>query len=494
MTESERYLAKLADRTFLRLWSYPNVFTDNRPNATGDGKELCDLFAICGDDAFLFSDKHIAWNNGTSTEVAWGRWYRRAIAKSVSQLAGAERWIADHPERLFLDPACTKAFPVELPKKSNLRVHKIAIAVGIGNVARSLVGGRGTLAISPALKGEDALRQPFAIGDVNPEGSFVHVFDETGFDLVVRELDTVTDFRDYLVRRAEFIRSGKLLGAPGEEELLGYYLQAENKDGEHGFLDVSGSEFSAMQSVIISEGHFDRLRARPEYRRKGEANEISYVWDRLVERFAGSMLDGTLTTPFGGDVAVSDAERGLRRMAQERRVTRRLLSESFVGALRIAEDRKLGRLARLSLPGPTATVRDLAYVFLVSATEPNGETYEEYRKRRGLMLLGYCLNTLKNYPEISKIVGIAVDASPKVTGRRGGSEDLVAIENLSPTDPLMTREQELTELFGIRDIKSRETSRIQVQEYPADPEENSSGILSRQQRRAMQRRARKEAR
>jgi hypothetical protein len=51
-TESERYLAKLADRTFLNLWSFPNVFIDKRSGAKGDGKELCALLVVCGDHVF----------------------------------------------------------------------------------------------------------------------------------------------------------------------------------------------------------------------------------------------------------------------------------------------------------------------------------------------------------------------------------------------------------------------------------------------------------
>jgi hypothetical protein len=45
-TPSERYLAKLADRTFLNLWSYPNLFIDRKEGAKGTGKELCDLLSF----------------------------------------------------------------------------------------------------------------------------------------------------------------------------------------------------------------------------------------------------------------------------------------------------------------------------------------------------------------------------------------------------------------------------------------------------------------
>jgi putative intracellular protease/amidase len=45
-TLSERHLAKLADRSFLNLWSYPNTFIDKKTGGKGDGKALCDLLVV----------------------------------------------------------------------------------------------------------------------------------------------------------------------------------------------------------------------------------------------------------------------------------------------------------------------------------------------------------------------------------------------------------------------------------------------------------------
>ena len=39
-TDSEKFVSQLADRAFLRLWSYPNVFIDKKRSGKGDGKEL----------------------------------------------------------------------------------------------------------------------------------------------------------------------------------------------------------------------------------------------------------------------------------------------------------------------------------------------------------------------------------------------------------------------------------------------------------------------
>ena len=61
VTKSESYLAKLAERNFLNLWSYPNTFIDKKVRNKGDGKELCDLLVVCGDHVLIFSDKTVGW-------------------------------------------------------------------------------------------------------------------------------------------------------------------------------------------------------------------------------------------------------------------------------------------------------------------------------------------------------------------------------------------------------------------------------------------------
>jgi hypothetical protein len=54
---TEKTLAALADKIFLNLWTYPNLFKR-------DGQELCDVLAVCGNDVLIFSDKNIAWQKG----------------------------------------------------------------------------------------------------------------------------------------------------------------------------------------------------------------------------------------------------------------------------------------------------------------------------------------------------------------------------------------------------------------------------------------------
>ena len=50
LTASEQLLAELCEKSFLSVWSYPNL-------CRKQGKELTDLLVVFGDDVILFSDK-----------------------------------------------------------------------------------------------------------------------------------------------------------------------------------------------------------------------------------------------------------------------------------------------------------------------------------------------------------------------------------------------------------------------------------------------------
>lgn len=213
-TASERYLARLADRTFLNLWSFPNPYREQKLAGGTDGKELCDLLVVCDPHVIIFSEKEIGWTD-KPVNVAWPRWFRKAVAGAAAQLRGAERWVTDFPDRIYLDKSCTTQFPLDFPPLDRLRLHRIVIARGASEACKEYFGGGlGTLLIKPDLKGAEhhnpssVTYAPFAIGDIDPKGDYVHIFDEIALDIVMSELDTISDFTHYLDKRASFLRSG----------------------------------------------------------------------------------------------------------------------------------------------------------------------------------------------------------------------------------------------------------------------------------------------
>jgi hypothetical protein len=500
-TDSERYLAQLADKTFLELWSYPNSFIDKRNGRLGTGKEFCDLLVVCGNDIIIFSDKSVTWPASPDINLSWARWYRRAISKSVDQIRGAERWLRDYPNRIFIDPHCTQKLPVPLAAPERRQIHGIAIALGAEEACKRHYGDRdGSIILLPSLKGAahiDPKRteyMPFAIGDVDPLGPFVHVFDKVGLDLVMSELDTITDFVQYLQARQQVIRHEKLLYSPNEAELLSIYLKTVDERGRHSFPlpEVLGGD--PDHQLLLAEGMYRELISHAAYKAKKTANETSYIWDQLIRLFTDNIIAGTSVGIMGELPTAALAEPGLRVMAREDRTIRRALGSAFASALSEAERQKQDRFARVILPNRAfGDPEAVAYVFLILAY-PTGiqlkKGYQQYRNTRVAMLLTYCQAVLYEHRTLKRAIGIALDASSRVTGRQGGSEDLVMFEVSEWTPDLEREVEERRSRYDVLVPERIRVGRYSMQEYPELPEQ----LPSRQQRRAMARQLKKQNR
>jgi hypothetical protein len=221
------------------LWSYPSVFRDQKTGGKGDGKELCDLLVVFGSDVLIFSDKNCAFPDTGDPRLDWTRWFRKAIMGAAKQGWGAERWLRQHPDRLFLDRQCTQPFPLELPKADSIRVHHIVVAHSVADRCAAFFGGgsSGTLMFNSDLKGRDHYGDPstclpFQIGWLDSDRSFVHVLDDASLDILLSTRDTITDFIGYLCAKEELLRSyrdGRVrFPYAGEEELLANYLPTMN--------------------------------------------------------------------------------------------------------------------------------------------------------------------------------------------------------------------------------------------------------------------------
>lgn len=492
-TKSERYLAKLADRTFLNLWSYPNVFIDKKVGAKGDGKEACDLFVVCGDHILIFSDKAIAWPDGGDIELAWRRWFKRSIQHSVNQIRGAQRWLSDFPDRLFLDPQCTQRLPFPLPPNDRMKVHGIVVALGAGKACREFCkGGTGNLMINPNIKGDDHIKEdgviPFAIGDVDPSGSFIHVFDDATLDIVMTEMNTITDLTDYLSKKENLIRSGHLIGAPGEEELIAYYMTHMNAAQEHDFTKPDGSFWAKDDVFVIGEGHYYSLLRNAQYIAKKQVDKDSYIWDALIEAFTNHMLAGTTIVPDGEKFDLAQMEEGVRYMALVPRYLRRLYSQAIMGAMQLGISAP--RMTRAFLPGPTETDKDTGFFFMTLAV-PEVELsggYEQYRRVRRNILETYALTFLRKNPNLKRIIGIATEPPAKSASSAGSSEDLLLAEPPEWSDETIKILEKRQRIFNVaREGRYKEYA-MQGNEFP-DVESSGRCDLDKSQLNRYQRRA-----
>jgi hypothetical protein len=438
----------------------------------------------------IFSEKDIKWTD-KPTDVAWPRWFRKAVLSAADQLKGAERWISEFPDRVFLDKACEAAFPLRFPPLERRRLHRIVVARGAAEACRKhYEGGLGTLIIKPDLTGKDHCDPaspnyiPFAIGDIDPAADFVHVFDEGALDIVMSELDTVADFTEYLEKRATFLRSGRLVSAHGEEDLLAYYAIRINDDGQHDFTPPDGKTWEEISGLSLGAGHYSNFVRHPQYRAKKEADDVSYVWDRLIEAFTRHMIGGTSIVLPGHTYSLTNSEMAVRYMALANRFVRRNYGEAVLGALEIGQKRDV--FFRAMLPGPTSVDADTGFFFVtlkyLDWMDAKGG-YEKYRLNRSGYIQIYAQAILMKHAHLKRVIGIAME--PPNQGR-GASEDCIYAEQRDWTHEERARVREECDVLGImRPMKERRYGGSEYPDVPAvkkGPRQREYG--SRSERRA----------
>jgi hypothetical protein len=408
VTDAERYLHRLGTRSFLSLWSYPGVFRNQGPT----GKEVCDLLVVFGDHVIIFSDKDCAFSGG-NLRVAWGRWFRSAIQESAKQVWGAERWIRNNPKRLFLDRACQRPLPIDLPPAERMRIHRVVVAHGTHKCCREHFGGAGTFVLKPSVVGKahwEGECTPFVIGDIDPAKGFIHVLDDFSLHVVMEHLDTAADFIAYLAKKEAFFRGGKFAFAAGEADLLSWYLQDVNGHEEHDFVFPMNAEV-----VVVEPGEWERFCSSDAYARQKIANQVSYAWDALIEEFGRHILGGTSVAP--SHVTVRDQERAVRLLAHEGRTARRALAKSLLEIIRKTPAGKRGARV-MGPPRPGSPY----YVFLILPQAELAE--EEYRRRRRDLLSAYCQVVKLRFPNAQDIVGIATESADS----HARSQDVICLD------------------------------------------------------------------
>lgn len=456
-TKAEQALKEWCNKTFLSLWSYSNVY---RKEKNGN-KEVCDLLVVFGDHIILFSDKSPA-NQPVFPErpdkdkpnVAWERWFRNSILKSARQVCGAEKTIRQR-EQLFLDPACTQPFPLDLPDPATAKFHRILIAHGILETCRKQTGGSGSLFLKPW----ESNPAPFTIGKIavsncTPDVYF-HVFDDHSLPIVMEELDTVTDFVAYLSKKEQLIQHGRLHSATVEENLLAYYLQHYNSQAEHDFPEPEN-----WGTLPIEEGSWEQFANSSRRKEQLKANEESKVWDTFIEAFNRSIFAGEYYFYSSDPTTIIKAEKVvpepvLRLLAGESRAWRRSLVWMLEDAVRKTPPG--GSKYRFIHPKPydlpefknpsihQRTIDDPCYVYVVRSQQPSvqtsRETWDEWLKL-------YSLGMKQVYPAAQDIIALAVSKDEQTkTYRIEGSVYLNArnwtkkqeayIQHLLKTSPVL---------------------------------------------------------
>lgn len=454
-TKGEAQLERLAKRVFLDLWTH---VTPWRPKSV-DGKlvpvELCDLLIVYRNVILIISEKDYAFPQSGDMTVRWDRWKKKSILKSADQAIGAKRWVLRNPHEVYVDRRLEYPIP-NVP--IDAEVHLVLLCRNSNSACLEYFSGdTGTFCISAD---DIELGTPFVVNQ-RVQGTFVHVFCEASFELITRFIDTPEDFINYLRERNALFQSAASVQVKGEEGLVAHYLKNINAEGQH-TLEKIYRMASGNDMIYFDEDDFQTLYFDARFKRRLDADQISYQWDRLLNKFARNLREGTSINPDG--VSIGQRESGLRYLAMENRTERRLIMQGLSEWGEMFAERP--NSARAILRGQHASGERVAYVFLQvdRDNEISESKYNLYRQRRVSMLFAHMLGVLEKDKSIEVVIGLSFENIFRRYDRI--SEDIMFASRGAVEAEDWLWFESLCEELGHRPFANGELQEVSTSEYP----------------------------
>ncbi|WP_460115389.1 hypothetical protein [Pseudomonas sp. H2_D02] len=325
---------------------------------------------------------------------------KNVIDKQIATAHGAERYLKSG-RMLYLDGKKTLPFPLPINVKTAI-FHKIIVAHGAKEACLDASPNNiyGSLAVAYTNLDNAAVQEaehPFFL--VLDRSDPVHVLDSHNLSIVLGELDTVTDLGNYLVKKLDAISRFQLLSYCGEEDLLAnYYQNIDVTTNEHFIGTLDGK----INAVMIDQGDWKNFVGSQTYRNTKQANQVSYVWDELIQRTCQHSLDGT----GGGNADLFRGPSAIFEMVKEPRFMRRVIAEKIFKAIdEFPCTDKATRKVNL-LPSYTTTT---AFLFLQLQLTKQMELNSDVREIRRTVLEIACGSAKNKFPNYTKIVGIGME-------------------------------------------------------------------------------------
>lgn len=379
--KAESVVHDLSIKSFLTDWCYLNP-------KLSSSREICDLLVVFDDIAIIWQIKSLKLGEN-------GRYKKKEVEKNFRQLIGAKRRLFEIDTEINLENP-RRGVEIFNPK-SIKQIFLISVFMGPPEEFFSFV--------------EDI------------DNNTIHVFNREFIEIALNELDTISDFCEYLKSKEQLVADKEMMIMGGEQELLAYYLQNNR----------SFSQFNEATNILIQEGIWEDYISKPEYKNKKKHDEYSYGWDSIIDR----AHEGS-----------PEYEKVARELARPNRFERRMLSKTFLEAqIRAHEDNKADMFRRI------LTTNGVSYVFLYfSDNHP--------RKHRKEMLFAICFFARGKFKDNKKVIGIATEKKFEPTC----SYDYCVIDKPDWTDDDNNRMLKIQEGLGL--FKNPEISRIREEEYP----------------------------
>jgi hypothetical protein len=218
---SENFVYELSQKSFITDWCYKSPKLPN-------GEEICDPLIIFNNVAIIWQIKDLKLDNNN-------KYKESEVKKNLHQISVARRRLFE--KKLNIDLENPRRGKEKFNPEPINEIYQISALLG---------------------KGED-----YFSGMEIIDGRFVHTFTREFTEIILGELDTISDFVEYLREKERiFSKEVGMIISGGEKELLAYYLMNER----------SFQEIEEMNEIIFEEGIWEDLQKRPEYGRKKETD------------------------------------------------------------------------------------------------------------------------------------------------------------------------------------------------------------------------------
>lgn len=336
----EEFVHNLAKNTFLLDWCFLNPLLP-------DKKELCDLLIVFDDIAVIWQIKNTKLTDREQIK-------EKDYLKNLRQLIWAKRALSEQHDVLTLENARGVSVTIETSKIRE--IHLIAAFVGDAPITHS-----------PSEEMKDEV---------------IRIFTRSFTEKILNELDTISDFIEYLRKSREFLMSSSRLMIDGwEEQMLGLYIH-DNRD----FSRISWDENTMC---VLLDDFWDGVMDDPAYIQKRKDDKISYYWDRLID-----MAFETYSPQY---------ELVGRELARLSRLNRRIMAQAFSDAYWHTTENKIPFFRRVT------QIDGVTFCILFHSSDwYDPEKYRVARKNH-LETLMLCARWKEEFRGNKKVVGIAAE-------------------------------------------------------------------------------------
>jgi hypothetical protein len=323
----EDFVNELATQTFLSYWCFPNPHDEK-----GNKKEICDLLILFKDVCIICQIKNYEFKNNHD------RYFRKTVESGSGQIQGAERKLFQQNKDVYIQNE--KQGLIKFNKEKYDQIIRLVIHLGEGLEYQNI----GRLSKS--------------------NNEFIHIVGKEDIQYLLRELNTISDFIEYLKARESLATRVDLVLGGREKDLLGLYLTIKPNFQEF----IKSNENTTL--FLDATTSWDSFKKEKE----SEENE-----DVLLE------IESLIYDWVNNDLILNEKSRNVaEELMSLNRFERRYFAVSFLTFLKTYTDKGYTQIIRRS-----TSLNQIGFVFFYY---PNGYSIDSIEQLMHVAAEGYALH------------------------------------------------------------------------------------------------------